>query len=118
MQEPSTAALGEILLRTEAVAFRWIAAPGWPVAMVSDNVRRWGYDPRALERGDPPFADLIHPEDLPRVALEVERHASLGRDRFLQEYRLRDGQDGWRWVEDHTWIERPSSTRWRWTPRC
>ena len=106
MQEPSTAALGEILLRTEAVAFRWIAAPGWPVAMVSDNVRRWGYDPRALERGDPPFADLIHPEDLPRVALEVERRASLGRDRFLQEYRLRDGQDGWRWVEDHTWIER------------
>ncbi len=100
------AALGEILLRTEAVAFRWIAAPGWPVAMVSDNVRRWGFDPRALERGEPPFAELMHPEDLPRVAAEVERHATLGRDRFHQEYRLRNGQNGWRWVEDHTWIER------------
>jgi diguanylate cyclase (GGDEF)-like protein/PAS domain S-box-containing protein len=100
------AALGEILLRTEAVAFRWLAAPGWPVALVSDNVRRWGYDPRALERGDPPFADLIHPEDLPRVAADVERHATLHRDRFRQEYRLRDVRGGWRWVEDHTWIER------------
>ncbi|GMU44052.1 MAG: EAL domain-containing protein [Xanthomonadales bacterium] len=100
------AALGEILLRTEAVAFRWIAAPGWPVALVSENVRRWGFDPRALERGDPPFAELIHPEDLPRVTLEVERHNTLGRDRFLQEYRLRNGSNGWRWVEDHTWIER------------
>lgn len=105
---PPFAALGEILLRTEAVAFRWIAAPGWPVAMVSDNVRRWGLDPRALERGEPPFADLMHPEDLPRVATEVERHATLGRDRFRQEYRLRNGQSGWRWVEDHTWIERGS----------
>lgn len=109
MTVPSTppfAALGEILLRTEAVAFRWIAAAGWPVAMVSDNVRRWGFDPRALERGEPPFADLMHPEDLPRVAAEVDRHATLGRDRFRQEYRLRKGQSDWRWVEDHTWIER------------
>ena len=47
-------ALGEILLRTDAVAFRWIAAPGWPVDLVSDNVRRWGFDPAALKRGEPP----------------------------------------------------------------
>ena len=100
------AALGEILLRTEAVAFRWIAALGWPVAMVSDNVRRWGFDPRALERGEPLFAELLHPEDLPRVSAEVERHTTLGRDRFRQEYRIRNGQNSWRWVEDHTWIER------------
>ncbi len=102
---PATA-LGEILLRTDAVAFRWIAAPGWPVDLVSDNVRRWGFDPAALRRGEPLFADLIHPEDLQRVAVEVERHSVVGRDRFRQEYRLRDGQSGWRWVEDHTWIER------------
>lgn len=110
-QEPTpapSAALGDILLRTEVVAFRWIAAPGWPVALVSENVRRWGFDPRALERGEPPFADLIHPEDLRRVATEVERHSTLGRDRFRQEYRLRNGRSGWRWVEDHTWIERGS----------
>jgi PAS domain S-box-containing protein len=99
------AALGRILLRTEAIAFRWIAAPGWPVDMVSDNVRRWGFDPGALKRGEPPFAELIHPDDLVRVVAEVERHSILGRNRFRQEYRLRNG-DGWRWVEDHTWIER------------
>lgn len=100
------AALGDILLRTEAVAFRWRAAPGWPVELVSDNVRNWGLDPRALQRGEPPYSDLVHPEDLARIAAEVEAHTLQGPDHFRQEYRLRNGVDGWRWVEDHTWIER------------
>lgn len=100
------AALGDILLRTEAVAFRWRAAPGWPVELVSDNVRNWGLDPRALQRGEPPYSDLVHPEDLARIAAEVEAHTLQGPDHFRQEYRLRNGVEGWRWVEDHTWIER------------
>jgi diguanylate cyclase (GGDEF)-like protein/PAS domain S-box-containing protein len=100
------AALGDILQHTEAVGFRWLAAPGWPVELVSDNVRRWGFDPDALQRGEPLFSELIHPDDLVRVSAEVKRHSSLGRSRFHQEYRLRKGADEWRWVEDHTWIER------------
>lgn len=105
------AALGDILLRTEAVAFRWKAAPGWPVELVSDNVRNWGLDPRALQRGDPPFSDLVHPEDLARIAAEVEAHTLQGPDHFRQEYRLRNGVEGWRWVEDHTWIDRDGQGR-------
>ncbi len=100
------AALGDILQHTEAVGFRWLAAPGWPVQLVSDNVRRWGLDPEALQRGEPLFSELIHPDDLLRVSAEVQRHSSLGRSRFHQEYRLRKGEDEWRWVEDHTWVER------------
>lgn len=64
-----------------------------------------GLDPRVLERGEP-FAELMHPSDPLRApSAEVERHAILGRDRFRQEYAPAAG-DGWRWVEDHTWIER------------
>ena len=100
------AALGDILQHTEAVGFRWRAAPGWPVELVSDNVRNWGFDPDALQRGEPAFSELIHPDDLVRVSAEVQRHGSLGRSRFHQEYRLRKGADDWRWVEDHTWVER------------
>ncbi len=98
--------IGEILLRTDAVAFRWRNAPGWPVDFVSDNVRRWGLDPARLMRGEPPFAQLVHPCDLARVAAEVERHSQQWDPYFRQEYRLRDGEGGWRWVEDHTWVER------------
>lgn len=36
----------------------------------------------------------------------MEAHTLQGPDHFRQEYRLRNGVDGWRWVEDHTWIER------------
>lgn len=100
------AALGDILEHTEAVGFRWLAQPGWPVALVSANVRRWGFDAEALQRGEPLFADLVHPDDLERVAADVARHSTLGRDRFHQEYRLRKGENDWRWVEDHTWVER------------
>jgi len=99
-------ALGIILRRTNAVAFRWLAQPGWPVSLVSDNVRQWGLDPIALQSGDPPFSELVHPDDNARVAAEVLRHCECGPEQFRQEYRLRDGSGGWRWVEDHTWIER------------
>jgi diguanylate cyclase (GGDEF)-like protein/PAS domain S-box-containing protein len=98
--------IGEILLRTDAVVFRWRNAPGWPVVFVSDNVRRWGLDPAALMRGEPLFAKLVHPADLARVAAEVERHCQQWDPCFRQEYRLRDGDGGWRWIEDHTWVER------------
>lgn len=106
--EAAHAHIGAILSRTDAVAFRWRNAPGWPVDFVSDNVRRWGLDPEALMRGDPLFAELVHPHDLPRVAVEVERHAQLDDDYFRQEYRVRGGAGIWRWVEDHTWVERGS----------
>lgn len=103
------AALGDILEHTEAVGFRWLAQAGWPVLLVSDNVRRWGFDPEALRRGEPMFSELLHPDDLVRVSAEVQRHGILGRNRFRQEYRLRKGKTEWRWVEDHTWIERDES---------
>jgi diguanylate cyclase (GGDEF)-like protein/PAS domain S-box-containing protein len=106
--EAANRALGSILRRTNAVAFRWLAQPGWPVALVSDNVRQWGLDPDRLLRSDPPFAELVHPEDLPRVGSEVAHHCEHGEEHFRQEYRLSNGAGGWRWVEDHTWIERDS----------
>ena len=109
LSEPSdeaNRALGSILRRANAVAVRWLPQTGWPVAFVSDNVRQWGLDPVGLQRGEPLFADLLHTDDLSRVLAEVERHTAGGAEQFRQEYRLSNGNGGWRWVEDHTWIER------------
>ena len=48
-----------------------------------------------------PFADLeIHPDDLARVELELERHLEGASERFEVEYRLRDPSGGWRWILD------------------
>lgn len=89
------------------VVFRWRAAEGWPVDYVSPNVREvFGYDPEDLLSGALPFADIVHPEDLARVAEEVTHHVCEAHERFVQEYRLRHANGSWRYIRDWTLVER------------
>ncbi len=94
-----------LLAGTGAVAFRWVQADGWPIDSVSDNVAAWGYSP--IELIGRHFVELMHPEDLARIEREVVPHIANS-ERWQLEYRIADGS-GWRWVEDHTWVERDAS---------
>ena len=89
-----------------AILFRWRAVDGWPVELVSENISQFGYTPEELLTGVTPYTSLVHPDDLERVALEVQEHSANGVDRFEQEYRIitKDGQV--RWTDDRTFIER------------
>ncbi|MCX8087580.1 MAG: PAS domain S-box protein [Rhodocyclaceae bacterium] len=91
------------------VSFRWRAEPGWPVEYVSNNVSRWGYTADQLKAGAPAYIDLIHPDDLPRIAAEVEHNTAQGIDSYTQEYRLRNAAGEYFWVEDHTRIVRDAT---------
>jgi PAS domain S-box-containing protein len=91
-----------------AVLFRWRAAEGWPVVMVSRNVIQFGYTPEELLSGAVPFAALVHPEDLDRVGREVREHSASGAVRFKQEYRIVTKDGRVRWIDDHTVVERSS----------
>ncbi|MBF0266966.1 MAG: PAS domain S-box protein [Alphaproteobacteria bacterium] len=94
------------------VVFRWRAEMGWPVEYVSPNVSQFGCQPGALLSGDLPFMNLIHPDDLGRVASEVSRFAAQGQDMFEQRYRLVRPSDGEeRWVDDRTLVERDAQGR-------
>jgi len=86
------------------VVFKWRNAPGWPVEYVSPNVEQvFGVTPLDLTTGRVPYASLIHPEDLTRVADEVAQHTRDQRTWFEQEYRLKRSGDGtWRWIYDFT----------------
>ena len=90
------------------VVFEWRMEPGWPASYVSPNVTEvLGYTPEQLQRGDPVFADLIHPEDLPRVAGEVEHHRERGSTCFEHApYRLLRADGAYRWFHDFTVIYR------------
>jgi PAS domain S-box-containing protein len=100
-----------VLENSPVILFRWRAAPGWPVELVSDNIRQLGYEPEDLLSGEVPFADLIHPEDLERVAAEVRDFTEGGVGRFQQMYRVvtRDGRV--RWVDDRTFVEHDGEGR-------
>ncbi len=107
----SLARMHRIVSSSPSVAFRWKAAPGWPVAYVSENVDRFGYAPDDFLSGRVPYADIIHPEDRERVAAEVASHAAGKEDAFEQEYRILDAAGKVRWVDDRTTVERDADGR-------
>ncbi len=100
-----------VLENSLAVLFRWKAEPGWPVEMVSENLIQFGYSAEELLSGEIPFASLVHPEDLQRVAAEVEEHTWRREDRFQQEYRIVTKKGDVRWVNDRTLVERDAEGR-------
>ena len=96
----------QVVNASPVVCFRWRASPDWPVVFVSDNVRQWGYTPEDLIAGQPPFADMVHPDDLARVVDEVTRHTAAGVKAYRQEYRLITADNRVIWVIDRTQVVR------------
>jgi PAS domain S-box-containing protein len=95
-----------VVENSPVVLFRWRAAEGWPVEMVSRNVIQFGYQPEEFLSGDLPFSSIIHPQDQDRVAAEVRGYSEGGDDQFEQEYRIVTKEGVVRWVDDRTVIER------------
>lgn len=100
-----------VIERSPTMLFRWRPEPGWPVALVSDNVVQLGYSPPLFLSGELLFADIVHPEDLDRVAAEVKGYLDSGTDRFMQEYRIICGDGRIAWLEDHTVVDRDANGR-------
>lgn len=89
------------------VVWKWRAESTWPVEYVSPNVAyQFGYTAEDFTTGRIPFAEIVHPDDLQRVADEVSNYVAQGMDNFEQEYRLRDSMGNYRWLYDYTVIVR------------
>ena len=95
-----------VVENSPAVIFRWQASQDWPVNYVSENVIQFGYAAADLISGRIPFASLVHPEDIERIAQEVTDHTLAGTDHFQQEYRILTATGDVRWVDDRSVIER------------
>jgi PAS domain S-box-containing protein len=91
-----------------AVVFRWRNEEGWPVEYVSENVADLlGYTPDQLTSGEIPYANLVHEDDIERVAREVAENSDGTTDRFTHEpYRLVTADGDVVWVKDATKIVR------------
>lgn len=92
----------QVVNASPVVCFRWAAVEGWPVVFVSENVRQWGYLPADLLAGHPPFAELVHPDDLARVVDEVTSNTAAGCAGYEQEYRIVTPENQLIWVVDRT----------------
>jgi|GEM_PF-572603 len=77
--------------------------PGWPVTFVSKNISQiLGFTQEEMTAPDFRYADLIHPDDLERIASEVKHALTSGAERFEQHYRLRHKSGEYRWFSDFT----------------
>ncbi|MFH1724981.1 MAG: PAS domain S-box protein [Elusimicrobiota bacterium] len=99
----------KIINMSPAVVFLWRNAEGWPVELVTENVKElFGYTAEEFMSGKVAYAKVVHPEDLDTVGEEVARHsAEAGREDFVHvPYRIvtKDGQT--RWVDDRTHVRR------------
>lgn len=88
------------------VVFRWKAVAGWPVEFVSNSVRQFSLEPEELLTGKVPYASLVHPDDLARVAQEVGDYSAAGRGNFEQDYRLVLPDGRTIWIYDYTRVLR------------
>ena len=95
-----------IVEQSPIIVFLWQAAEQWPVEFVSESIRQFGYRPEDFYSQQVLFANIIHPDDLERVAEEVSRYSAEGRTEFTQEYRIFTKTGELRWAEDHTWVRR------------
>jgi PAS domain S-box-containing protein len=100
-----------IVENSPAVLFRWRAAEGWPVEVVSKNVTRFGYSAEELLSGTVPYSSLVYHQDLERVVAEIEDHVRRGSDHFQQEYRIVTKHGEVRWIDDRTVVERDADGR-------
>lgn len=95
------------LLRGPFVIFRWIAAEGWPVEAVSENVQAlFGYSADDFLQGRIAFANTIYPDDLGRVFDEVMSYSASGVPNFEQEYRICHRNGSVHWIYDFTTVVR------------
>ncbi|MDD5511818.1 MAG: PAS domain S-box protein, partial [Dehalococcoidales bacterium] len=90
------------------VVFRWIATYGWPIDYVSLNVYDLlGYTAAELMDGKHLFADMLHPDDLPRIAEANERaERRKGQRILIGEYRILTKDGEIKWVHEHTMLVR------------
>lgn len=100
-----------IINKSHSVAFTWKNVKGWPVEFVSENVERlFGYTAEDFISGKIFYESCIHPDDLKRVAQEVENYSNeKDRIEFEHEpYRIitKDGEI--KYIRDWSHIVRDS----------
>lgn len=76
------------------------------IEYISDNLIRFGYEPRELMEDQVRFKDIVHPDDRERLLAEINKYVDDDVEEYTQYYRALTKTGEIRWVEDQTSIVR------------
>jgi two-component system, cell cycle sensor histidine kinase and response regulator CckA len=110
--EHSLAELHSIVNASPMVVCRWEYAPGAPVQAISENAKEvFGYPVEQFLSGKLKYADIVHPEDLPRINDEVLGFIRSDKAKIPQRYRIVAQDGAIKWMEDQTILRRNAKGR-------
>lgn len=95
-----------IVERSPVILFRRLAGEEPRMVYISQNIRRFGYEPKDFLEERISFADIIHPDDHKMVASTIKKYATDDIEEYTMFYRCvtKDGKT--RWIEDQTSVVR------------
>jgi PAS domain S-box len=98
--------LERVINTSPVIVFLWKYEPMWPAEFVSENVTRLGYEVEDFTSNRILYGDIVHPEDLEKMAAELKVHVEEGCLDYTSEYRILTKSGEVRWVDERTVIQR------------
>ncbi|MGB9941406.1 histidine kinase dimerization/phosphoacceptor domain -containing protein, partial [Methanosarcina sp.] len=96
----------KVINTSPVIVFLWKYEPMWPAEFVSENITRLGYDVEDFTSNRLLYGDIVHPEDLEKMATELNMHVEAGCADYTSEYRILTKSGEVRWVDERTVIQR------------
>ncbi|MDD1775955.1 MAG: PAS domain S-box protein [Candidatus Methanomethylicus sp.] len=100
-----------IINRSPAVVILFRALEGYPIELVSENIKQFGHPSLDFSSGKLWFKDLVYPDDYQRFSAELVRNTALGKGEFSHEFRIITAKGDARWVEQRIMLRRDPDGR-------
>lgn len=91
--------LESLINSSPIIIFLCKSTENWPVELITENIRQFGYSVEDFISGKVGYLDIVHPVDIEKVKSEVAECLEKGCTEFTQEYRIITAPGEIRWVE-------------------
>ncbi|WP_416195205.1 EAL domain-containing protein [Pseudomonas sp. DC1.2] len=89
-----------IVQNSPTILYRLRGEPSFRLMYISHNITRYGHVAAQLVASANWSKELIHPDDLSKIDTAMARVLNRHAEGATIEFRLRTGDDAWRWVEN------------------
>jgi diguanylate cyclase (GGDEF)-like protein/PAS domain S-box-containing protein len=89
-----------IVQNSPTILYRLRGEPSFPLIYISHNITKFGHIPSSLLHQSDWMEQLVESDDREKVVTAMARMLERGAQGASLEFRLRTGEDGYRWVEN------------------